>query len=1111
MLELILGAAGTGKTALLYEKLKDWVAGGGRAILLVPEQASFEGEKALHRLLGPQSALSVEVLSFTRLCDRIFREYGGLAGTHLDGTAKYLLMSVALEELEGQLEVYRKNRASAAFVATICETVGELKAAGATPEDLRRAAAQSGPVLAGKLREIALIFETWQAIVDRGYQDPDDAPTRACRRLEGNGFFAGCGVFIDGFMSFMGAEWKLLARILEGSPRVTAAFCCEGLAGGGQLAGPFSAASQTARRMAGLARQVGAQVAPPTLLRQQHRFQAAGLLHLAASLPQLRPEPLEQPGEGVQLVGCEDVYDELEYVAAQIVRLAREEGYRYRQIAVIGRDLDRYLVPLQTVFGRYGIPFFADLRVDVQVHPLASGTLCALDAVRSGFETEYLLALSKNCISGLDPLEAGALENYCYLWGVNRAAWKSDFQNHPDGMEAALNQEQAGRLRELNRIRSQLAGPLLALAQRLEGCSGRAFAAGVFAWLEQSQAVQHLQAFAQGMAPEEQKRFLDLSVQVWDLLLGILDVFGGALAETHLPLARYVDLLRLCLASADVGLLPQTLDQVIVGQADRVRPDAPKAVFVIGANEGVFPRWSAPAGVFSAAERDRLRAEGIDLLQTPENTLLFERYFLYFALTRASHRLWVTWPARDAAGEGLSPSAFVGEVGQLLRLAPQSTRTVPALAWAANGDTAFDQLTRLWGQGTAEEAALRGYFAQTAPGRLENLAKSARPRQFQLSDYALARALFGETMRLSPSRVERYYSCAFSYFCQAGLRLRPRGKVDYDPIQSGSLIHLVLEKMVRRHGGRGLAALPAEQLRKEAAQIIQQELSAKIAGLAEMPARFQFLFKRLVNILVRLLQRLGAEFAQSDYQPAAFELSIGERERVKPLHLVAADGTQVVVEGIVDRVDLLRRGGRRYVRVVDYKSGQKVFRLSDVYYGLNLQMLIYLFALCDSTPGMLPGGVLYMPAMTQMATVPRDASPQAVQAEQQKRLRMNGLLLEDRESLEAMEPGLAGVFIPARLKKDGQFDANSSLANLAQMGVIRRQVEKLLTGLAESLHQGRIQALPAQGEGASARPPCDWCDYRSLCGHEEGDPVRLLAELDRQEALQAMKGGEQDG
>ena len=366
-------------------------------------------------------------------------------------------------------------------------------------------------------------------------------------------------------------------------------------------------------------------------------------------------------------------------------------------------------------------------------------------------------------------------------------------------------------------------------------------------------------------------------------------------------------------------------------------------------------------------------------------------------------------------------------------------------------------------------------------------------------------------MRLSPSRVERYYSCAFSYFCQAGLRLRPRGKVDYDPIQSGSLIHLVLEKMVRRHGGRGLAALSAEQLRKEAAQIIQQELSAKIAGLAEMPARFQFLFKRLVNILVRLLQRLGAEFAQSDYQPAAFELPIGERERVKPLHLVAADGTQVVVEGIVDRVDLLRRGGRRYVRVVDYKSGQKVFRLSDVYYGLNLQMLIYLFALCDSTPGMLPGGVLYMPAMTQMATVPRDASPQAVQAEQQKRLRMNGLLLEDRESLEAMEPGLAGVFIPARLKKDGQFDANSSLANLAQMGVIRRQVEKQLTGLAESLHQGRVQAMPAQGEGASARPPCDWCDYRSLCGHEEGDPVRLLAELDRQEALQAMKGGEQDG
>lgn len=1111
MLELILGAAGTGKTALLYEKLERCVSAGKRAILLVPEQASFESEKTLNRLLGPQASLSVEVLSFTRLCDRIFREYGGLAGIQLDETAKYLLMSVALEELEDQLQVYQKNRSSAAFVSTMCETIGELKTAGATPADLRRAAAGSGPALRDKLQEIALIFEVWQAMVERGYQDPDDAPLRACRRLEGTDFFAHYDVFIDGFMSFMGGEWRLISRILEGSPHVAVTFCCDELGSSHALAGAFSAVTKTAQRMVRLAREVGSQVAPPVVLREQRRFQSETLAYLARVLPQIHPEPLEETGEGVCLVSCEDVYEELEYVGAQIARLVREKGYRYREIAVIGRELDRYLLPVQTVFERYEIPFFTDLRVDIQVHPLVSGTLCALDAVRSGFETEYLLTLSKNCILGLSPLEAGALEDYCYLWGVKSAAWRSDFQNHPDGMEAELSPEQAGRLQELNQTRKRLVEPLLVLRRRLDGCNGREFAAGVFGWLEQSHAVQNLQAFAQKMEPDEQKRFLDLSVQVWDLLLGILDVFGGALAEIHLPLQRYVDLLRICLASADVGMLPQTLDQVIVGEADRIRPNEPKAVFVIGANEGIFPRWSVPAGIFSASERDKLRNQGIDLLQTPENSVLFEQYFLYFALTRASQKLWVTWPIRDASGNGLSPSSFVEEIGRMLRLDFQTARTASPLDFIANEDTAYDLLTRLWGRRVPEREALRRYFCNAAPERLEHLEQNAKSRQFILADHALARSLFGEKMHLSPSRVERYYTCAFSYFCQSGLRLRPRGKVEYDPMNSGSLIHLVLEQMVRRHGGRGLGALSAEQLRREVSQLIQQELSSKIADLEGMPARFRFLFRRLVNMLVRLLQRLAAEFAQSGYQPAAFELPIGEKERVKPLHLVAADGTQVVVEGIVDRVDLFRRGEKTYVRVVDYKSGQKVFRLSDVYYGLNLQMLIYLFALCDNGGGdILPGGVLYMPAMAQMVSVPRDAPEEVVQAEQRKHLRMNGLLLEDRASLEAMEPGLAGVFIPARQKKDGQFDANSSLADLAQMGIIRRQVERLLSGLAESLHGGQIQAAPVQREGGSAPSICDWCDYRSLCGHEEGDPVRELAELDRQEALKAMKGEEED-
>ena len=248
MLHLILGAAGTGKTALLHEKIAECVRGGGKAVLLVPEQYSFESEKALYRRLGAKDALSVEVLSFTRLCDRIFREYGGLAGVHLDETAKVLLMSVALGEIGGELRAYRKNVSGAAFAATMCEAVGELKTAGADPETLRAAAADASEDLRDKLSDVALIFDAYQALIERGYCDPDDSLRRACRKLEGRGFFAEYSVFIDGFMAFMGAEWKLLGRILEGSPAVWAALPCDGLSCADET-GAFAAAAQTANRL----------------------------------------------------------------------------------------------------------------------------------------------------------------------------------------------------------------------------------------------------------------------------------------------------------------------------------------------------------------------------------------------------------------------------------------------------------------------------------------------------------------------------------------------------------------------------------------------------------------------------------------------------------------------------------------------------------------------------------------------------------------------------------------------------------------------------------------------------------------------------------------------
>ncbi len=1113
MLHLILGTAGTGKTALLYEQIQDCVKADGKAILLVPEQSSFESEKALYRKLGPKDALSVEVLSFTRLCDRIFREYGGLAGVHMDDTAKYLLMSVTLGELGmgGGLRIYNKSSGNAAFVSTICETIGELKSAGATPETLRGAAAEStDKALSEKLKEIALIFEAYQAVIDRGYNDPDDSLPRACKALENEHFFHNYHVFVDGFMAFMGAEWKLLRYILTDSPHATVTLTCTGLDSGDKT-GVLAAVTATARRLVEEAKRCGSRVAKPVVLGHAYRYQNPALAYLASEYPKEQPCLCDSPTQGVTAVVCEDVYDELEYIGGQIALLVQEQGCRYRDIAVIGRDLGRYLVPLQTVFSRYEIPFFTDLRADIQVYPFVNGLLCALDAVRSNFDSDYMLSLAKQCITGLSEMEAGMLENYCFVWSVKGKDWTSDFVNHPDGMEQTLSEEDAVRLADLNAVRKKLMAPLLRMKKRLADCDGREFAAAVFQYLTDCGAVENLTNSAREMPEDVQKQFLDTGAQVWDVIMNLLDVFGGALGGVHMPLSRLIDLFRMSIATADIGTLPQTLDQVIVGTADRIRPNAPKAVFVIGLNEGEFPRWSVPSGIFSASERNLLGKHGIDLLQTPERTALFEQYFAYFAITQASEKLWLTCPLKDTAGNGLTPSGMFRQVEELLGC--KMTSSTDDLDRICNEKTAFDVMTRHWRERTPRQQALKHLFASISPQRLQALEHFCDTKEFYLSGQDTAKRLFGSEIRISPSRVERFYNCPFSYFCQSGLQLNPRRRAEFNPIESGSLIHLVLEQMVKKYGGGGLASLDQQAMRQEISRIIRGYLTERIADLDGMPARFQYLFQRLVNTLVRLLERLGEEFAQSEFQPAAFELPIRADAQNKPLELYAPDGSRILVEGIVDRVDLLKKNGTQYIRVVDYKSGAKEFRLSDVYYGLNMQMLIYLFALCENSSGngqeSIPAGVLYMPARDKVLSAERQTDEKTARDAQGKQIKMSGILLENREVLTAMEAGLAGIFIPVKTKKDGSYDANSSLANLSQMGQIKERVESLLCGIAEQLHSGKIAAVPV--DGVSRYAPCSWCDYHAICAHEDGDAVRKITELDKAAALELIGKGETDG
>ena len=1110
MLQLILGPAGSGKTTLLRQQVVQSVRQGKQILYLVPEQFSFEGEAQLHELLTGEESLRVEVLSFTRLCNLIFRTLGGLAGRYVDNTARCILMSIAVSEAQDQLHYYARQTKNTAFVQSLVDTVHELKTAGISADLLRDAIGQAPEEnLRSKGQEIALLYDLYQALIDQSYHDSDDDLAKACQKVEEQGFFGEYEVYIDSFTAFMAGEYRMLRAILSQAQKVTIALTADQLSDQEGGLGVFSAPKGTARRFVRMARDLGVEVLPPVVLRENHRFQAPELEHLQEELFR-RETPYTGQVSAIHLTQGDNIYEEVSFVAAQIRRLVAQEGLRYREIVLIGRRTQEYTAPLAEIFPQFSIPYFLDRREDILSSPLVNGLLSALDVVGRGFETEGMLRLCKSGLLGLGEQSVAALENYCYIWSIRGQKWTLPFRDHPRGLVESLDEEDQRQLQDLEATRRQVVEPLVALKDKLRNATGSGFAAALYDYLIQVDAPSALKMLSNG-----DKTTLEDFAQVWNCVMKLLDIFDETVGERIFSLSRLTELLRLGLLSLDLGHIPQTLDQVMVGDADRIRPDSPKVVFVLGANEGLFPLEEGVGGMFTQADREEMARLGLEITGGGESQAVLERFYAYFALTAPSQQLWVSFATADLSGNALQPSCIVTSLKSMFPGILHTTGELDPLDHLAGEEAAFQYFCSIYGEDTPLRASLLAHFSQEGrQGPLNRMEAFSTLDPFTLQDPQTARRLFGEEIRLSPTRLETFFKCPFAYFCASGLGLKPRRRVELTPLETGSVLHYVLEVMVKTYGIQGLRDLSSQARREKISQLLQEYLQSRVADQQELPSQFRYLYQRLVNTLEQLLEQLVREFSQSEFEPVAFELPIGKEGSVQPLELMLPTGGRIYVEGTIDRVDVMEKDAVKYVRVVDYKSGEKTFRLSDVYYGLNMQMLLYLFSLWQQGRDpqgepVLPAGVLYLPARTQAISCPRDTSPQELENLRIKGFRMSGLLLDDPQVLEGMEREVAGIFIPAKRKKDGELDRASSVATLAELGRLKGHMERLITQMAQTLRQGAVAPIPTYGLGYE---PCTHCDFRSVCRREESDPVKTIAEWSRRELFQELaREEEEDG
>lgn len=1071
MLQLILGISGSGKSSWIMGEIKRRAEQGQKSLLLVPEQFTSSTEKRIFTALGDSLSGYVDSYSFSSLAEHILQTYGGAAIPTISDAGRAVLVRRAVESLGEQVQYYRRHRRSITFCRMAAETINELKSAGVSGEQLAQLAPQAGSG-AEKLQELALILSTYETLLAGSAMDPGDRVQMAAERLVPEDL-AGTAVFVDEFDTFNAPKRKLLGRLMQAAD-VTVALCADGMQDFEHGTGLFSGAKDVAGDLISLAHQIGTTAKKPIVLQEDRRHGPdSALERLNRLLVGEEIEPVEQKGE-ITLYKAADRSAEARAVAAAICRKARE-GTPYNKMAVICRTADLYLSDIRYQFALADIPLFFDEPTTPENTPPARAVKAAVELLRRGLSTENIMGLVKSGLCDLSEEQQCALENYAYTWPLTAKDWRAEFTLSPSGYDGDPEHDDEQNLTLAEQARQKLIPPMEEFIQTCRGKTAMGISKGIYFLLENLGAQAAVNDLAARLRHEQGIPAAEEVFREWNVVVDLLNQIGLLLGQDKITADEYGEMFTVLLRSADLGHIPETLDAVIFTTAGRMRLDDVEACFVMGLSEGEFPQAPGETGLLTHSDRDALIRQDIKMPDCFENRLIREKICFYKALTAAKSHLWLSWPGGSGGPELTSALDAVQEC-----FAPQepllTTRDL-----AATPAMAMEELGHSFYENNAAAAAIFAALQERPEQKqaMDTLVRTAMEQPFQALDTKALEAVLGRGLRLSPSRVENFYTCRFAYFLQYVLRVRPRHRAELSPNQSGSLVHWVLEQAIKR-SGEGFKTLPESKLRELAKSLAEEYARTNMPDTSE---RFQYLLRRLESNVADLLLFLQKDLCQSEFTPVAFEQPIGDGPgAVPPVRLKTPDGHEIRVVGTIDRVDAYRRGDTTWLRVVDYKTGTKSFKLEEVYCGLDCQMLLYLFTLTRNGKKQFENpaaaGVMYLMA---------DPSPTLQgrkEAAQEKAYALDGLLIDDSSVVHAMDQNCTGLFVPVSFKKDGSLGSSKKLADAAKMGRICRRIDQLVVDMAAQLYKGQIQAEPLCK--ANGRLPCDYCDYRQVCRHEDG-------------------------
>lgn len=1030
-------------------------------ILMVPELISHETERRLCMVAGDTSSRFAEVLSFPRLVGRVMDAAGRPVQPCLDNGGRIAAMAAAARNLHGQLKAYASVATKPEFLTSLVDAVDEWKRCCISSDDLMQASKRTEGSFAQKLEELALLLESYDALCLQGKRDPRDQMTWLLEQLEDCDFAVNHTFYVDGFPDFTRQHMEILKHLIVNSPNVVISATCDIP---GSTAPGFEKAGATAAELIRFAKNAGVEVKlvniepehTPVSPLQNRLFQGSSAP--AAALP-------------LSVYTADTPYQECVAAADRIMTLV-QMGIRYRQISVVCGDMNTYRSAIRMIFDRCKIPVYLSGTEDILERPVITTVLSAMDAALGGFEQREVIRYLKSMLSPLPLDMSDKIENYAIVWNISGSRWLSEWTNHPDGLGGQWTEDAVAALRELNEARRTAVEPLRELHNGfVEATNLRQQVQALYRFLDRINLAERLSAFADHLDAQGDNAGAQILDQLWEILLTALEQMYDILGQTVWDSETFTRLFRLILSQYDVGTIPTRLDSVVVGPVSAMRCQQTDHLIVLGVLEGTMPGYTGSTGVLTDRERTQLRQMGVPLTGGSLEGIQAEFAEIYGVFCGARKTVTVSCPAGQ-------PSFLYRRLRDLAG-GEQPKREVLGVA---RGD-AWEAAALLSGIADQKAAAELGILAQ--------FDEMEEKKKYCLGNVTREniQGLYGSHLNLSASQVDRLADCRFSYFLRYGLRLKERKNATVDPAEFGTFVHAVLEKTgqaVKELGGFQKVTL--EQILDISASYAREYASERFSELDSQ--RVAYLFARNGQELSMVVQELWQELQASRFEPFDFEVAFGDGGKMQAIE-ISGQQMQARLRGFVDRVDVWRENGQNYFRVVDYKTGKKDFDYCDVFNGLGLQMLLYLFALEDAGEDMLgkapvPAGVQYFPARVPLISSDGMMSDEEAAFTRQKAWKRKGLLLSDEDVLQAMEPEEKPKRMGYTRNKEGEISGD--VASREQFAMLKDYVFGVLGKMVDEIASGAVKPNPyTRGSSHNA---CTFCPYGEVCHQTEVEDRR---------------------